>query len=101
MGIAEDVTKVVGGTPIVKLNKLAAGLAGTVACKMESLNPLGSVKDRIGVAMVDAAEREGKIKRGQTTLVEPTSGNTGIALAFVGAARGPDCGVDVGGCAAR
>lgn len=88
MPVATDVSKIVGDTPLVKLNNLTKGLEATVLCKVESKNPLGSVKDRIGVSMVDAAEAEGKIKRGTTTLVEPTSGNTGIALAFVAASRG-------------
>src|SRR3984893_10805152 len=90
MNIAHDITQIIGQTSLVRLNRLAADLpAGTiVACKLESQNPLGSVKDRIGVAMIDAAEREGKIKPGQTVLVEPTSGNTGIALAFVAAVKG-------------
>ncbi|HEY9719394.1 MAG TPA: cysteine synthase A [Trichormus sp.] len=90
MNIAHDVTQIIGDTSLVRLNRLSADLPeGTVvACKLESQNPLGSVKDRIGVSMIDAAERDGKIKRGQTVLVEPTSGNTGIALAFVAAARG-------------
>jgi cysteine synthase A len=88
MPILSDVTKIVGNTPLVKLNRLTAGVEAQVVCKVESNNPLGSVKDRIGVAMIDAAEKQNKIKRGETTIIEPTSGNTGIALAFVAAARG-------------
>jgi cysteine synthase A len=88
MPIHQDVSQIVGNTPLVKLNRLAEGLGATVVCKVESKNPLGSVKDRIGVAMIDAAEAEKKIKRGETTIIEPTSGNTGIALAFIAAARG-------------
>ena len=87
MKIYSDITKVVGNTPLVKLNKLTKGSHATVLVKLESMNPLWSVKDRIGVAMIDAAERDGKLKPGGT-IVEPTSGNTGIALAFVSATRG-------------
>ena len=87
MKIYSDITKVVGNTPLVKLNKLTKGSQATVLVKLESMNPLWSVKDRIGVAMIDAAEREGKLKPGGI-IVEPTSGNTGIALAFVSATRG-------------
>jgi cysteine synthase A len=87
MKIYEDITKIVGNTPIVRLNKMAKGLPGKVLLKLESMNPLWSVKDRIGVAMVDAAEKAGSLKSGGT-IVEPTSGNTGIALAFVSATRG-------------
>jgi len=83
--IYENIVASVGNTPLVRVNKLIRG--GTVLAKLESRNPLASVKDRIGVAMIEAAEREGKIKPG-TTIVEPTSGNTGIALAFVSAVRG-------------
>ena len=87
MRVHSDITKVVGNTPLVRLNKLTKGLEATVLVKLESMNPLWSVKDRIGVAMIDAAERDGKLKPGGT-IVEPTSGNTGIALAFVSATRG-------------
>ena len=82
-----NIVETVGRTPLVKLNRLAAGLEATVAVKCEFFNPLGSVKDRIGMAMIEAAEREGLIDR-DTVIVEPTSGNTGIALAFVAAAKG-------------
>ena len=84
--IRENVTQCVGGTPLVRLNRAADGAVATVAAKLESLNPLGSVKDRIGRAMIDAAEQEGKIQA-DTIVIEPTSGNTGIALAFVCGAR--------------
>jgi len=85
--IYEDLTKTVGNTPLVRLNRLTSGLEATVVAKLESFNPLSSVKDRIGVAMIEAAEKAGHIKK-DTIILEPTSGNTGIALAFVCAARG-------------
>jgi cysteine synthase A len=85
--IYDDVTQLVGGTPLVKLNRLSEGLDATVAVKLEFYNPANSVKDRIGVAIIDAAEKSGALKPGGT-IVEGTSGNTGIALAMVGAARG-------------
>jgi cysteine synthase len=88
--IPSDVADLVGRTPLVRLQRLDEGLAGDVFAKLEALNPAGSVKDRIGVAMIEAAEAQGRIEPGVTTIIEPTSGNTGIALAFVCAAKGYD-----------
>ncbi|HOW87942.1 MAG TPA: cysteine synthase A [Candidatus Omnitrophota bacterium] len=87
MNVYQDVTKTVGKTPLVWLNRLGKDSGARIAVKLESANPLSSVKDRIGVAMIEAAERDGRLKPGGV-IVEPTSGNTGIALAFVAAARG-------------
>ena len=85
--IFDDITQTIGGTPLVRLNRLIPRDHATVLVKCEFFNPLSSVKDRIGLAMIEAAERDGKINR-DTLIVEPTSGNTGIALAFVCATRG-------------
>jgi cysteine synthase A len=85
--IFENITDTVGNTPLVKIPRLNKGIAGTVLVKLESFNPAGSVKDRIGVSLIEAAERDGKL-RPDTIIIEPTSGNTGIALAFVAAAKG-------------
>jgi cysteine synthase A len=85
--IFEDITKTIGRTPLVRINKLTRDADSTILAKLESFNPLSSVKDRIGVSMIEAAEKEGKLNK-DTVIIEPTSGNTGIALAFVCAAKG-------------
>jgi cysteine synthase A len=89
--IARDVTQLVGNTPLVQLNRVGGSARARVVAKLEFFNPAHSVKDRIGVAMVDALERQGRLRPGVSTIVEPTSGNTGIALAMVAAARGYRC----------
>src|SRR5919107_862348 len=88
--IYDSILDTIGATPLVRVRRLAAefGVKADIVGKLEFFNPLSSVKDRIGLAMIEAAEREGKIEPGKTTLIEPTSGNTGIALAFVAAAKG-------------
>src|SRR3954471_4630969 len=85
--IYDDITQCIGNTPLIRLRRVVDDAKGTVVAKLENFNPLWSVKDRIGVSMIDAAERDGRLKPGGT-IIEPTSGNTGIGLAFTAAARG-------------
>jgi cysteine synthase len=91
MNIASDITRLMGNTPLVRLNRMAEGLSAQVVAKLEFFNPAHSVKDRIGVAMVDDLERQGLLVPGESTIIESTSGNTGVALAMVAAARGYRC----------
>ena len=91
MNIANNIADLIGRTPLVRLNRVAAGVKPQIAAKLESHNPANSVKDRIGLAMIEAGERDGKLVPGETVIVEPTSGNTGIALALVAAVKGYQC----------
>lgn len=91
MPVVESITDLVGGTPLLHLGRIDDGTGARILAKLESFNPAGSVKDRIGLAMIEAAERDGKLVPGKSVIVEPTSGNTGVALSFVAAAKGYRC----------
>ncbi|MDH3519081.1 MAG: cysteine synthase A [Myxococcales bacterium] len=91
MRIADKVTELIGHTPLVRLHRISSGVSPEIVVKLESANPANSVKDRIGLAMIEAAERDGLLEPGVSVIVEPTSGNTGIALAFVAAVKGYQC----------